>query len=216
MHKAASTFAEAFDSLLDAYQRIGEQIPLLSQYETYFSNYPIMRQVLRLQYEDILNFHWKAMKYFKQRSMFHKNSLQSTLLTCIVWKQLFRALWRSFNTQFGEIIRNLEKHRLLIESQASITQFAEILSTRESTETVLENQRKEEIRKQRELVYQWLSAANYEGDQETYTKTRRAYPGTGKWLLRHNRFHSWFDPDFCSNPLVWLTGIPGAGELHSP
>lgn len=54
---------------MDAYQRIGEQIPLLAQYENYFRNYPQISQVLRLLYEDILNFHWKAMKYFKQRSM---------------------------------------------------------------------------------------------------------------------------------------------------
>lgn len=55
---------------MDAYQRIGEQIPLLSQYESLFRSQPQMTRVLSLFYEDILKFHWKAMKYFKQRSKF--------------------------------------------------------------------------------------------------------------------------------------------------
>jgi hypothetical protein len=68
--KVACTFHEAFDALLDSYQRIGEHIPLLAQYEGYFRNHPQMTRVLRLMYEDILKFHFKAMKYFKKRSMF--------------------------------------------------------------------------------------------------------------------------------------------------
>jgi hypothetical protein len=67
--KVAYTFHEAFDALLDSYQRIGEHIPLLAQYEDYFRNHPQMTQVLRLIYEDILKFHFKAMKYFKKRSI---------------------------------------------------------------------------------------------------------------------------------------------------
>lgn len=75
--KVASTFHEAFDALLDAYQRIGEHMPLLAQYEDYFRNHPQMTRVLRLMYEDILKFHFKAMKYFQKRSMCFKFSFSS-------------------------------------------------------------------------------------------------------------------------------------------
>lgn len=71
--KIASTFHEAFDALLDAYQRIGEHMPLLAQYEDYFRNHPHMTRVLQLMYEDILKFHLKAMKYFQKRSMYLKS-----------------------------------------------------------------------------------------------------------------------------------------------
>jgi len=73
--QAACTFSEAFDSLMDAYQRIGEQIPLLTQYENIFRSQPKMTQVLQLFYHDILDFHWKAMRYFKQRSEFSSNHM---------------------------------------------------------------------------------------------------------------------------------------------
>lgn len=55
---------------MDAYQRIGEHIPMLAQYEDYFRSQPRMIQLLQMIIEDILDFHWKAMKYFQTRSMY--------------------------------------------------------------------------------------------------------------------------------------------------
>lgn len=64
----ASTFYEAFDTLLEAYRRIGEHIYLLKQYELYFRQRPDMCNPLMLLYEDILEFHSKALKFFEKRS----------------------------------------------------------------------------------------------------------------------------------------------------
>jgi hypothetical protein len=97
----------------------------------------------------------------------------------VVWRQLFHALWKSFNTDFGDILRNLREHRSLIESQVNITQFAEIMRTQELAKVTLEKQKEEEVLRRRAAVYQWLSAANYETDQETYSKIWHNYPSTG-------------------------------------
>ncbi|KAH0563508.1 hypothetical protein GP486_001929 [Trichoglossum hirsutum] len=64
----ASTFSEALNSLLDAYQQIGEQIPQLLQYQQIFATSPHMGTILAMIYQDILEFHREALKYFKQRS----------------------------------------------------------------------------------------------------------------------------------------------------
>jgi hypothetical protein len=95
-NQAACTFSEAFDVLIDAYQRIGELIPLLSQYESLFQNHPQMSRVLSLMYEDILEFHWKAMQHFKQRSkscatsmgvsLAKTSSSVAEIISCIVEK----------------------------------------------------------------------------------------------------------------------------------
>ncbi|KAH8691089.1 hypothetical protein GQ44DRAFT_636325, partial [Phaeosphaeriaceae sp. PMI808] len=37
-------------------------------------------------------------------------------------------------------------------------------------------------------------------------------PGTGDWLLGNERFSSWFNPYPRTAPLLWLSGIPGAGK----
>jgi hypothetical protein len=63
--QAASTFAEAFNALLDAYQRIGENMPLFAEYQALFDSDPKMRQILELYYQDIFEFHQRAINYFK-------------------------------------------------------------------------------------------------------------------------------------------------------
>lgn len=196
--QTACHFSEAFDALMAAYQLIGEHLPLLAQYETQFRNkthQSQMEKVLSLMFKDILDFHWKAMRYFKQR----------------MWKQLFGAVWKNFDTEFKEILRNLREHRSLIESQASVAQLYEIIRNQELAEMTLKIQKEEENRRRREVCMQWLSAASYDVDQETHTKVRSRFPGTGGWLLKNPRFDSWYNRDMSSNQLLWLTGIPGAG-----
>jgi hypothetical protein len=160
-----------------------------------------------------------------------------------VWRKLFQALWKSFNAEFSTILRNLRSHRDLIESQITITQFSELVKTRESVTEILkkvgdhETQRVNDfnlllaenlnIQKQfqdalqtdkdnetqrcRYVTRQWLSAGNYEADQETYSNVRKGYPGTGQWLMEFDKFKAWFNPSSCITPLLWLSGIPGAG-----
>jgi len=105
----------------------------------------------------------------------------------------------------------MREHMTLIQSQATITQFTEVLRVQELAKVSMENQAKAEMHRRREVVRQWLSAANYEADQETFFNIRQQYPGTGHWLLFDSKFNSWFDPMFCSNHLLWVNGIPGAG-----
>ena len=138
-----------------------------------------------------------------------------TLTTFLVWKQIFQAVWKTFDTDFSAILKNMREHRKLIESTASVATFEEILRAREIAAMSLASIKEEETNKRREVVYQWLSAANTEIDQETHQKAREPYPGTGHWLLKANRFNAWFDPDFCSTHLLWLCGIPGAGKSHT-
>jgi hypothetical protein len=128
-----------------------------------------------------------------------------------VWQQLFQALWKTFEFEFDAILRNMREHMMLIQSQATITQFTEVLKTQEVALHVLETQKENEIHRRRDVVRNWLAAANCEADQETYASIRRKHPGTGHWLLRNDRFSSWFDPMYCVTHLLWLNGIPGAG-----
>lgn len=105
----------------------------------------------------------------------------------------------------------MREHMILIESQANLLQFNAVCRTRDLAEVVLNEQRAGENHRRREVVHQWLSAANCESDHETYVKLRQECKGTGNWLFQKNRFRSWFDPNFCSTHLLWLNGIPGAG-----
>ena len=63
----ASTWSDSFDILLDAYEQIGNEIPLLEQYKSVFENDPHMVKVLGFIYKDILDFHKRAIRFFQGR-----------------------------------------------------------------------------------------------------------------------------------------------------
>jgi hypothetical protein len=108
----------------------------------------------------------------------------------------------------------MKQHRSLIESQAGIVEFEEIQRLRKVAEVEFQNARDSDLDRRRSKVLQWLSPASSETIQEGCEKARSEYPGTGQWLLKEDKFNKWFDPNFCSNPLLWLGGIPGAGKLQ--
>ena len=71
--QVASQLVGAFDSLLDAYARIGECMPMLEAVDKLFSqrNHDHVKQILAHIYEDILKFHGRAIVFFKDRSEYH-------------------------------------------------------------------------------------------------------------------------------------------------
>jgi len=69
LHKVASKLNEAFDALLDAYELIGESLPILSKVDALFCSHPHVNKVLADIFEDILQFHKRAIVFFKHGSM---------------------------------------------------------------------------------------------------------------------------------------------------
>jgi hypothetical protein len=132
-----------------------------------------------------------------------------------VWRQLFQATWKTFRTRFSGILDNLRRHKLLVESQASLTQFEEFERARVTAKEEFRAMRDNEGKRRKIAVRDWLGAASSEADQENYANVRLQYPGTGRWLLQIQHVQAWLDPNSSSIPLLWLTGIPGAGEYPS-
>jgi len=60
------------------YESLGEELPLVLQYEKAFSEDPNMKKVLSYLYRDVLEFHRRALQYFQQPSMHSLLSLPST------------------------------------------------------------------------------------------------------------------------------------------
>lgn len=62
--QTSSTWATSLDRILEAYEQIGEALPLLQQYESLFTQHTEMRKILVLMYKDILEFHIQAIRFF--------------------------------------------------------------------------------------------------------------------------------------------------------
>jgi hypothetical protein len=67
----ARNYTDAFNALLDAYLEIGENLPQLTQYQALFSENSHMQLALAHIFEDILEFHKEALRYFRQRSEYY-------------------------------------------------------------------------------------------------------------------------------------------------
>ncbi|KAE8448004.1 hypothetical protein EG329_009927 [Mollisiaceae sp. DMI_Dod_QoI] len=192
----ASNWAESFDALLDTYQQIGEQIPLLLQYQKVFTESSDMRGVLAMMYKDILEFHQQALRVFGKPT----------------WQRIFRAVWKDFNSRFKYLLLNLQRHRILIESHANVSEIKTSQAARELAEKAF--QEADEARKdsQRVSVRTWLSARNVQLDHEVHTGVRKLYPSTGLWVLQKTAISAWHDNQHTAGSLVWIHGIPGAGK----
>ncbi|KAF5004029.1 hypothetical protein FDECE_9442 [Fusarium decemcellulare] len=172
----ASNFSDAFDSLLDTYQQIGEQIPLLESYKDLFSDH--------------------ALRYFRQK----------------LWKQLFKSNWKGFTSEISLLKENLRRHKHLIEGRASLIEFETIQNLRTSSQAYFRETREAEIRRRRIAVLQWLASPNVEAIHERHVKARSSNPEACRWMLQDSRFQQWYDPLYCSTPLLWINGKPGAGK----
>ncbi|KAK2470509.1 hypothetical protein H9L39_18126 [Fusarium oxysporum f. sp. albedinis] len=163
--QVTSNLSDAFDSLLDTYQQIGEQIPLLESY----------------------------------KSLFSENSFM-------------KANWKGFSTQLSLLKDNLRRHKSLIESRASIIEFETIQQLRTSALENFRELRSAETSRKQAAVIKWLSPPAVEAIHERHINARVSDPQSCRWIFDDPSFQNWSDPLYCSTPLLWINGKPGAGK----
>jgi hypothetical protein len=131
-----------------------------------------------------------------------------------VWKQLFKSNWKGFTGDIEQLKSKLQRHRQLIENKASLIDFQQTQTLLASMERIFCEQRDLDTKRKKVAVSQWLSSAGYEVIHEQHVKVRSSNPTSCRWILGDDRFQKWFDPIYCSTPLLWINGKPGAGEFN--
>ncbi|KAJ8062489.1 hypothetical protein OCU04_009019 [Sclerotinia nivalis] len=194
--QVASSWAESFDTLLDAYQQLAENIPLLSKYIDLFRSNQDMIRVAAMIYEDVLEFHRAALRIFSKPT----------------WKRLFRATWKDFNSRFEHILKGLKQHKELVESQASVLHIQQYQIDQAGFRDSFKKVEEERHRSRRLALLNWLAATNSKLDQESAAAMRSDYPASGNWILHESRMKSWLDLRQSTIPILWMNGIPGAGK----
>ncbi|KAK0705713.1 hypothetical protein B0H67DRAFT_498262 [Lasiosphaeris hirsuta] len=193
---AASSSPDVFHSILDAYQDIGEELPFIQNSQTLFTAFPHLKNVLVMIHKDISLFHREAIDRLKTRA----------------WKGLFEASWRDFVPMIQQFKQNIAQSKHLLESRAALPQYEEIQNLRLREMRSLAREKANQDIAHRALVIQWLSHFNCEGVQNQYRQKRSICQNPGSWLIGNAIFREWLNPSHCSSPLLWLSGIPGAGK----
>jgi len=68
MLQVADSMPKAFDSLLEAYEQLGEVIPSLDKKQRVFEVHPQLIKILELMYSDLLEFHEQGLRIFDRPS----------------------------------------------------------------------------------------------------------------------------------------------------
>jgi hypothetical protein len=123
-------------------------------------------------------------------------------------------MWKDFNTKFEGILKSLRRHKELVESRASLTQYhiyrEDMTDIKAKVEKLVDEERENKIKS----VKDWLNEdPSPESDHDAYRLVKGEYPGTGDWIAESEAIKHWLDADVPSTPLLWMTGIPGAGEF---
>ncbi|KAI9148085.1 DNA repair protein RAD5B [Paramyrothecium foliicola] len=193
-----SSVPSAFHFVLDAYQDVGLQVPLFRTLQPILGTNPHLVQGLFMIYRDILEFQQGIIRQLK-----HPH-----------WQQLFTASWRNFTDNVGHIKLNISRSKRMIESQASIAEFEAVNNSRIAAINTFHREKAAQDAHRRTAVLQWLSPFDNNREHERLQKIRSVCKDPGQWLLNDRRFQAWFDTQNQSTPLLWLSGIPGAGEYR--
>ncbi len=186
-------------------------------------------QVMTYFYEDILEFHRRAYKFFRKRgkhriSCFPHALLKHLSYNDVAWKMVFDSLWKTFDSRFQAILQSLRKHRDLIDQKTSTIsivkakvwrgqQLKQVRQWRAERAENLDKAERERLAAQIREAVKWFEAGQEQKD--ILARLLWACDSTnGHWALREPMILSWLDQSR-DNQFLWLHGKSEAGEYFT-
>ena len=122
---------------------------------------------------------------------------------------LFECLWPKYEDIFDIINKNIEKHKGLIDREVKIQMIKE---SRKARDEALERHQEERDCKELDRLERNIPPHDYKSRLEKVQ--RRHCAETGKWIFSDPLFTSWLNagPSEGKQRLLWLAGVPGAGN----
>ncbi len=112
----------------------------------------------------------------------------------------------------GRIVGSLQYRKNLVESQAHLLEIRAAQTGRAAAEAQFEEMARQKEKEKSIAVATWLDGAKSHLDEEDAKDERKAFLESGRWLLVHPSVKAWLDFRSEDKPLVWIRGIPGAGD----
>ena len=123
----------------------------------------------------------------------------------------FECAWKGLSHSITAVRENLDRHRRLVETQASLAYFEAMSMERDSSKRALLRMEDHMQQSMKTNVATWLHPPTTRQDYEKYSKIHTEYPNTGKWLLKNKNVKKWLDHANTDVTLMWLHVVPGAG-----
>jgi len=197
--------------MIDAYQRISQTLPSVEELQLLPEATSAVFMLLATYLDDIFVFHSRLLQYLKGSGKSAVYNIGSFAETWSVWKHLFQSTWKQFHSGFVAELEQMRYRKTLVETRASSMQFLQARQLHLRMIAESKSQIQSDSLQQKRSVAEWLAPANVEIFQKAGREARQQSSGSGEWLLTRDVFRSWCHPASIVTPLLWITGIPGAG-----
>jgi len=132
----------------------------------------------------------------------------------IEWRIFFESIWPRYAGKISLIRQNMERHRLLLDSEVNLAHITEAHTARLQAYKEYEQTHEFQQRQDFASIKSSLNPQLY--DQELERISKDCIGETGQWLRTQDAFRAWSDPHDVVHRVLWLEGIPGAGSFaHS-
>ncbi|RDW56452.1 hypothetical protein BP6252_14154 [Coleophoma cylindrospora] len=181
-------YAQIYDKISQTFILISENLERFERFRDIFaSSRPMQESIMKL-YNDIVTFTTRAARFYSSNRFFN-------LISCF---------WKDYDSRFGDVIADFQRHRKLVQDQAFIA-YLEVDLEREKTT-------KDEILLGKLLkLRRWLSPPNHEPTYMTleHESLRQQWcENTCSWLLP--TLIDW--KQSASSSVLWVQSPPGYGK----
>ncbi|OJJ99037.1 hypothetical protein ASPACDRAFT_79712 [Aspergillus aculeatus ATCC 16872] len=193
----SSQLSSAFDRVADTMVKVGYALPQFATVIGVFEWSDAIRAALALFYGDLLDFYRVNLDFFRKRR----------------WKQMFEAIWPSYQKKLDLVVHNIELHATLLRNEVTLLDVTEAQKARlKSLEQLATIQTLQDRHRYTDLKGR-IAPASF--DERLDWIQNRSIPGCAKWLFQDSSFREWADDTTTpANPWLWLQGMPGAGKSY--
>ncbi|RAH64741.1 NACHT domain protein [Aspergillus aculeatinus CBS 121060] len=193
----SSQLSSAFDRVADTMVKVGYALPQFATVLGAFEWSDAIRAALALFYGDLLDFYRVNLDFFRKRR----------------WKQVFEAIWPSYQKKLDSVVGNIELHASLLRDEVTLVDVTEAQKARlKSLEQLAAIQTLQDRHRYTDLKGR-IAPASF--DERLDWIQNRSVPGCAKWLFQDSSFKQWADDTTPpTNPWLWLQGMPGAGKSY--
>ncbi|KAH8689020.1 putative zinc finger protein [Talaromyces proteolyticus] len=203
---------DLFDTLLSAYEKVGDEFPMLEDSKEVFKWNPSLVRVLAALISDFSELHEWIIKIYSVRGP----------------KPVFRSLWNDFSDRLTHLLLRIRSHNTIIEDNIRVylnSQGQPIDDAHEVREhnlrieqDALQFERKETERQEKRFnkVCEWFASLDMESRHHSICHDRNCFPKIGEWILEEQKVKTWLSDDVTELPgsMYWVNGRPGIGKTY--
>ncbi|RYP73410.1 hypothetical protein DL770_007779 [Monosporascus sp. CRB-9-2] len=190
----ASTLTTSLDALINTTAEIGLLLPEFGLATKLFERNDMIRELLALFFQDILDFYLVSLKFFSMPR----------------FKAFFEALWPKKKQQIDGVINRIARHATMLRNEVRLEHIQEEHHARAREMEHFENLERSTRRTEYRVLETSMAPTFY--DIKLNNLRGRLCEGTGSWLLNDSHMRKWLNATEDSPKIIWLRGIPGGGK----